>query len=291
MFVLRTAFAFLLLSTPLFLRAVGPTNSVITLSAASNATIVSDDSPNPMGDQSILSGTRGPNANGVMDRGLLRFDLASIPAGARIQSVTLRLVVTTVPQVPTPSNFGLFRMLTGWEETATWETAKAGVNWGSPGSQEGVDHVVDASVSEEISDTGEYDFGPGEGLKSDVNGWLAVPDSNKGWLLMSDGEGAFNTARHFGSLASQNPPQLVIEYLLPSTNNPPELKDAQVKGNEFLFSFEPMVGHGYRVEARTSFNVGTWTTVTNLPVATTNSTKVVTNAVEGRQKFFRVVVQ
>jgi hypothetical protein len=291
MFVTRIICTLLLLAFVTRFSGAAPLTNSITLTAVLNATLVSDDSSNPLGDLSILSGTRGRNSNGIMDRGLLRFDVSSIPTNAQIQSVTLRLFVVMEPQTPAPSNFELFRMLTAWDETATWETAKAGVNWGIPGAQEVVDYVVDPSVSLEVDDLGEYDFGPSDGLKADVQGWLAKTNSNNGWLLMSDLESAFNTARHFGSRASDNPPHLVVEYTVPGTIALPELKDVQVKTNEFLFSFDATAGHSHRVEACTNFNAATWTAVTNYPTAATNSTIVVTNALEGRQKFFRVVVQ
>jgi hypothetical protein len=273
------------------LRNRADTTNTVTLSAAANATIISDDSANPLGDLSILSGTRGRNANGLLDRGLLRFDFSSIPTNAQIQTVTLQLVVTMAPQTPVTSNFELYRMLKAWDETATWETAKAGVSWGQPGTQEGIDRAADASVSEEIDGTGEYDFGPSDGLKGDVSSWIANPAGNNGWLLKSDLESAFSTARHFGSRASDNPPQLVVQYSVAATNPAPELKDVRARTNKFLFEFDAAAGSSYRVDARTNLSTGTWTVLTNVPAVSTNAPIVLTNAIEGRQKFFRLVVQ
>jgi hypothetical protein len=86
-----------------------------------------------------------------------------------------------------------------------------------------------------VDENDEYDFGPTDRLKADVQGWLTNPGSNNGWLLMTDSEGMFFTARHFGSSESTDPPQLIVEYSVGASEGP-TLKDAQAKNNIFTFT-------------------------------------------------------
>lgn len=226
-----------------------------------------------------------------MDRGLLRFDLSSIPTNAIIQSVVVRLTVVMTPQVPVESNFGLYRALKKWDENADWINALIGVEWGQPGGEETVDYSGNASAIQPIDSTGEYDYGPSEGLTADINFWLAKPASNFGWFLISDIEGAFNSARHFGSSESSSPPELDITYVTPNATQPPKLENARVQQNRFLFSFEPSTGSGYRVEASTNLALAGWTTVTNLPTLNATNSVTVTNVMAAPSQFFRMVVQ
>jgi len=255
-----------------------------------DTSILSANGVNPRGDQTILSGTRGRDAQGEVDRGLLRFDLTSIPTNATIQSVILTLTVVQAPQQPIPSNFQLFRMLTAWDETATWNQPRALVPWAAPGGKEGVDYLATVSASVEIDDLDSYDFGPSDQLKADLQKWVANPTSNQGWLLMSDSEGAFFTARHFGSSESSDPPQLAIDYSLPAAGGP-TLTDSQAKTNQFTFSFAPVSGQAYAVEARTNLTQGNWTVVTNIPARTGTNAIIVTNGISGHSEFFRVKAQ
>ena len=43
--------------------------------------------------------------------------------------------------------------------------------------------------------------------------WLSNPETNFGWLLISQGEGTAKTARHFGAREDAgNAPRLVIDF-------------------------------------------------------------------------------
>jgi hypothetical protein len=265
-------------------------NSVLTITSATDATIMSTDGANPRGDQTILVGTRGTKVQGILDRGLLRFDLSEIPTNALIQSVTVNLTVVQVPENPIPSIFNLHRLLTAWDETASWTTAKTGTPWGAPGGKEGVDYSADISAGQEVDENDLYDFGPTDRLKADVQDWLANPASNHGWLMMTDSEGMFFTARHFGSSKSEDPPQLVVEYSLGAAEGP-TLNDVQAKNNLFTFTFVPTPGQAYAVEARTNLTLGNWTVVTNIPANPAANAIVVTNNMVAQNEFFRVKVQ
>ena len=90
-------------------------------------------------DTFINSGNPGNNAGGTgwldagrdgaggIRRGLLRFDLSSIPAGSTVTSATLQLSVVKVPgSGPVNSTFDLFRLL------ASWRQGNKGGNNGAP---------------------------------------------------------------------------------------------------------------------------------------------------------------
>ncbi len=248
---------------------------------------MSTDGANPRGDQSILVGTRGTTVQGIFDRGLLRFDLSEIPTNAIILSATIELTVVQIPQNPVPSIFNLHRLLKPWDATASWSNAKTGVPWAAPGGKEGTDYAAEVSASQEVDEEDIYDFGPADRLKADIQGWLANLASNNGWMLMTDSEGMFFTARHFGSSKSDAPPQLFVEYSNVTAEGP-TLTGPQAKNNLFTFTFLPAAGEAYAVEARTNLNLGNWTVVTNIPASTATDPVLVTNSITEQAQFFRL---
>src|SRR5262245_6620625 len=68
------------------------------------------ETPNGAGADMVI-GSQGSMATFAKNRGLLRFDLSSIPAGAVVSSANLRLTVTRVPATPANPNFELHRLL------------------------------------------------------------------------------------------------------------------------------------------------------------------------------------
>jgi hypothetical protein len=82
--------------------------------------------------------------------------------------------------------------------------------WLSPGG----DHAVEASAVATAGLGEGFVIWSGAGLQSDVQGWLASPGSNFGWLLRTE-ETASQTARRFDSSESATPefrPVLTVEY-------------------------------------------------------------------------------
>jgi hypothetical protein len=69
----------------------------------------------------LIIGTQGILSGQAKNRGLIQFDLSSIPPGAVVNAVTLRLTVTRVPFTPVNSNFHLHRVLQPWDGSqSTW---------------------------------------------------------------------------------------------------------------------------------------------------------------------------
>lgn len=179
----------------------------------------------------------GTTQNGTRNRGLLQWDFTgTIPAGATILSVELTLEVTRVPGCGrADSSFSLYRMLRPWGEgdkiaidnaggqgapattgEATWNAPFFGGSpWSALGGAAGLDFAALPSGSQYIYDIGRspYTFASGPELVADLQGWINNPQSNFGWIFISDDEGTPFTARRFGSREDPNaPPLLTVRF-------------------------------------------------------------------------------
>ena len=172
-----------------------------------------------------------------MRRGLLRFDLAGIPAGATITSATVQLTVVKVPASnPVSSTFDLFRLLANWNEgtksgnngapatagEATWNARMQGTaNWTAPGAKG--DAVATASASTAVGSTQNAKSSwSGPGLVADVQLWVNNPSQNFGWLLTSRAETSLRSVRGFASReGAANVGTLVVGYTPPPPPNSP----------------------------------------------------------------------
>jgi hypothetical protein len=265
------------------LTIVDPTvTNLAVLAPVADTGIHSASGGNLIGVGSILAGTR---RNGIVDRGLLRFDLSSIPTGVVIRSATLRLAVIRVPRFPANSDFSLYRMLRRWGEDADWGQATAGTAWSAPGGQEGVDYSGSKSSIRFVAGLGTYDFGPSSRMTEDIQAWLASPSANYGWMLKSDSENVGGSARHFGSRESTQPPQLLLQYGNPAAVR---LTNMMVEGGNLVFQFDAADGWFYRAEARVDPGTGVWTAVTNFPAGPARTLNV-SAAINMPRSFYRVV--
>lgn len=162
-------------------------------------------------------GTDGPFGGNAVRRGLVRFNLSSIPAGAVVTSAVLRLTVTRVPATgAVNSNFDLYRLLASWGEgtnignagspamagQATWNARLFGsASWTVPGAAS--DAAATASASAAVGATlGQVVAWSGAGLVNDVQLWVNTPAQNFGWLLMSQAEGSSRSVRGFAARES-----------------------------------------------------------------------------------------
>jgi hypothetical protein len=186
-----------------------------------------------------LSNGAGPNfiagttERGLVRRGLLEFDLSSIPAGATVNSATLTLFVDQVTVVnPGPVSVELHRSLGDWGEG----TSNAGVNsgMGVPATTNdatwihtrfntafwttaGGDFAPDVSAATTVSGVGSYSWSSA-GLVADVQSWMSGTSPNFGWEVLG-GEHASGTAKRIvsreGAIASQQP-VLAVDYTVPA---------------------------------------------------------------------------
>jgi len=84
-----------------------------------------------------------------LNRGLIKFDLASIPANARIDSAKLYLTVTSDHSDHTRT-LRVYRLKQDWaEEQASWNVYASGHNWASAGASGAGD--IDSSETGSVS--------------------------------------------------------------------------------------------------------------------------------------------
>jgi hypothetical protein len=194
-----------------------------TLAPMADTTLQSAFANNNIGGETSL--WVGGRRQGGAARGLLRFDLSSVPAGATINSVTLTLNCTRSPSGGVSSLFDLHRVLEAWGEgnndsggrgtladanEATWNNRLAP---GTPWTTAGGTFSATVSASRSVSGAGAYTFSSTAGLVSDVQTWVNNSSGNFGWELISESEGTPTTIRRFGSRTDAvSAPSLLINY-------------------------------------------------------------------------------
>lgn len=160
---------------------------------------------------------------GLLRRGLMQFDLSSIPSDATIQSVALTMNVTKTRGGEEAVR--LFRVSQAWGEgaseaegeggqgapaqagDATWNFAiYPDVRW----ERAGGDFEARASATTMVNELGMYTWSDDD-LVADVQNWLANPESNFGWGILSQASRA-RLSKRYASRESNTPPNLVITY-------------------------------------------------------------------------------
>lgn len=184
----------------------------------------------PTGALSNGSGTKllaSKNSGGLLRRGLVRFDLSSIPAGSTVQSATLTLYNVEATNSATLS---LHRANATWGEgtslatgtedagapptpgDATWvHRFYPSSNWTSLGG----DFVATASASATVIGAGSYQW-TGATLVADVQQWVNASGSNAGWVVRGKETGAGNALKRFESRQSVDVarrPRLDVTYM------------------------------------------------------------------------------
>ena len=180
---------------------------------------------------SLFCGRTGQPMNSVR-RALVHFDLGSLPAGAVIESVSLRMCLTSGTTVD--QDCSLFAVEADWGEgasnagsdsggmgapaeagDATWlHTFFDASFWSNPGG----DFAAVPSATLTVGDLGEATWSSTPELVADVQGWLDDPATNHGWLVMGN-ESSGGTSKRFASRNAADEtkrPVLAIEYSVPS---------------------------------------------------------------------------
>ena len=177
----------------------------------------------------IYVGRSGANNDTLRRRGLLAFDLSTIPPGSLINSATLTLYLSR-SSLSGPANIGLHRLLKDWGEgtsnsgspggagaaaklgDATWiHSFHSSQSW----THAGGDYSPTVSASRSVNSLGAYTFS-GTQMLADVQSWVNSPNANFGWILIGD-ELAIQTAQRFDSRQNSilaNRPKLAVDYTL-----------------------------------------------------------------------------
>jgi hypothetical protein len=204
--------------------------NVITLPAQKDNTIFSDANSlsNGAGDY-IFAGT---TSSGFTRRALIQFDLSSVPAGSTINSV--QLVLTMSMSIIGPEVVELHRASASWGEgtsdapgaegggdpatpnDATWSDRFYLVSqWTTPGG----DFAPAVSSAVSVGSTGNYTWPSTSVSVADVQGWVANPATNFGWLIKTADEVSTPTAKRFNSRTnpvSSQRPMLVVDFTPPA---------------------------------------------------------------------------
>jgi spore coat protein A len=170
----------------------------------------------------------GNQNTGARRRPVLRFDLSAIPAGAQVQSASLRLFCNN--SQGSPVSVSARRLLANWGEG----TSTAGGNEGSGApsttgdatwihrffpsqlwTTPGGDFASAASATTSVNAQGAFFVWSGSGVASDVQHWISMPAMNHGWILFGDEASSANTKRFDSRQATSaaNHPRLVVTYL------------------------------------------------------------------------------
>jgi len=249
----------------------------------------------------------GSNLSLFRSRVLIRFDLAGqIPSNAVIQSAALTVTVVTLPNGGgTPSTFDLRKTLVAWVEgtgsglqgvaalpgETSWNNRVApSTPWSTPGGAVGNEFSSTISATAFMSNVlASYMFASTPDTVSDVQGWLQNPAANFGWAIISESEGAPQSARRIASREdSGNSPALTLQYVLPTG---PIIQNVAVTNGQFQFNFLAQAGQAYTVEYRNSLAAGLWQTLTNVNAAAVTTNATVSNALStNSQRFYRITM-
>ena len=187
----------------------------------------------------LFFGQTGPNANNVLRRALMRFDLSSIPPGSTVQNVSLAITVDLVPPGAIGFDATVHRVSSNWGEGTSFAPGPGG-GGGAPSSGDatwihtffddqfwitpGGDFVAQPSSTAALNNAvGEFSFAPSPELIADVQNWINQPSQNFGWVILGD-ENSPQNARRIGSRENTtiSPPVLTVEF-----ERAPELPEAQ----------------------------------------------------------------
>ena len=243
--------------------------------------------PNGTSSEMVI-GTQGANVGFPRNRGLIQFDLSSIPSGAIVHSVTVRLTVMRTPLSPVASAFELHRLAQEWDGLeSTWAQRLAPEkNWAVPGGEEGTDFSATASGNVRVSGVGEYTFASTPELIADVNAWLANPSTNHGWLVKTEDESVGFTARRFASREGfSGAPVLEVQFAAPE---PPRIHSAEIANGQFCLRFTARQSRSYVVERREKADTGRWTAITTLLPAVVTGEVSVCDPLGPGNNFYRV---
>lgn len=176
--------------------------------------------------------TTGAIATSPVRRGLIMFDLSSIPGGATITAVSLAMVMNKT--VSGANNVSLHLLNEAWGEgasnagagadgngvpallgDATWSCTFSNgaggctTSWTTAGGA----FQPAASATTSVSGVATYTWSSGQ-MITNVQGWLNTPASNFGWIIIG-AEGAPGSAKRFSSRTNPiiaDRPSLTVTY-------------------------------------------------------------------------------
>ncbi|MCK4613196.1 MAG: DNRLRE domain-containing protein, partial [Thermoplasmata archaeon] len=187
--------------------------------------------------------------SGYEKRGIVTFDLSSIPSGAQVTSAILYLHEYSTQG--TARTIGVHRVTSSWTEGGiTWNSRDGTNNWGTAGG----DFISTATEQKSISWTGVLKWDTWD-VTSDVTAFVSGTYSNYGWIVKDENEGAgANYYWQFNSKeAASNQPKLQVTYTLIDASSwfswysgwqyrkKITIDDAKVQGSSDLSNFPVLI--------------------------------------------------
>ena len=198
--------------------------STISFSPQRDNTLYEDPTGQLSNGQGIyfFDGKTGAN---LLRRGLIAFDLTSIPANATITDASLSMFLSMTQG--TPAAVSLSKVLQDWGEgasdagdpggqgaqaaagDATWLHTFYNLGfWATPGG----DFSPTISASTTVSTVNTTYTWSGSGLIADVQAWVSNPTGNFGWVIRGNEIDTGSAQRFNSGENSSNPPQLTVTY-------------------------------------------------------------------------------
>lgn len=182
----------------------------------------------------FFAGTIAPRAGAAARRGLIRFDLSSVPANATINSVSLELNMSRSISGTQPVS--LHTVLASWGEAGSDAPGEEGAGtvaqigdatwfhqffpsstWDVPGG----DFMRIASATTDVGGIGKYTWSSSL-MVTNVQTWVSSPAANFGWIVVGN-ELLPTTAKRFDSRENStaaNRPKLIVDFDAPDTTSP-----------------------------------------------------------------------
>jgi hypothetical protein len=177
----------------------------------------------------------GRTTNDLLRRGLIAFDLTSIPTSATITQATLSMFSNRPRPNDAAVDVSLNRALLAWGEGASDAGEPGGIGaqaetndatwlhtffntsfWTTPGG----DFAVTPSATTPVLKNGTYSWSS-SGLVADVQSWVSNPATNFGWFILVN-EVDSGTAQRFNTRQNTNDtPHLTVTYQVPTATPTP----------------------------------------------------------------------
>ncbi len=196
-------------------------------------------------------------------RGLLTFDLDTIPPQADLKEAHLRLYLNAVSGSGSIA-VSLHKLLVDWvDNQATWNEAADGLPWGTAGAQ-GMGSDYDPVPIDERS-VYQNTFGTFN-LKSVVTEWLTGVSPNEGVLILGPELGSGSTRYRFDSSESGDPnrrPALEIRYMMPSSSPTPTPGGCTLAGSVMLQGRPPAPHPSWSVPLTVTIGTASYSVTTD----------------------------
>ena len=150
-----------------------------------------------------------PAGSGKDKSALLKWDLSTIPVGAKISSASVTLNVTN----NSTETYQAYELKRPWVESATtWRLYAAGNSWQTAGAKGSLDRGTTVAGNVSPSTTGKQTFALSPGV---VQGWVDNPASNNGIIIANEANtDGFDFSSREATLTS-NSPQITVTYSAP----------------------------------------------------------------------------